>query len=267
MHIKIKFRLFLSLPVILIFLTGCGPSPEEKPEQENVKQEIVKQKTAEQKVKELYQNLIDNPYKSACKNEEEFKRLKSMEARNGTKLYQYKAERMIEYYSSRCFDKVGNWTYGFYVDEFGDRTNQGYVSQSVKGRFSNSATEESRLRVSMYVSTDGSGIDFFRLYEYDGKNPVKGKWSYKNQWASNNINCRVKYGDGKIVKIRLMQSEGSDYFTILYLFGVDTSIYDVIESEGKAAFSCEKLKSPLTKYFFKFDFAYFKNVMKQFNSS
>lgn len=264
MHINKNFRLFLALPVILIFLTGCGPSPEEIAEQEIVKQEIVKQKTAEQKVKELYQNLINDPYKSACKNEEEFKRLKSMEARNGTDLYQHEAERMIKYYSSRCFDNAGNWTYGFYVDEFGDSTNQGYVSQTVKGTFSNSATEGSRLRVSMFLSINSSGTGYrvpisFRLYEYDGKNPVKGRWSYDNQWASNNLYCRIKYGDGRIVSLEMMQSEGNDYFTI---YGLRSAI----ESEGKAAFSCEKVKSPLTKYFFKFDFAYFKNVMKQFNS-
>ena len=260
MHIKKIFRLFLALPVILIFLTGCGPSPEEIAEQEIVEQEIVKQKTAEQEVKELYQNLINDPYKNACKNEEEFKRLKSMEARNGTDLYQHEAERMIKYYSSRCIDNVGNWTYGFYVDEFGDSTNQGYVSQTVKGTFSNSATEGSRLRVSMFVSTDGYRIEtpFFRLYEYDGKNPLKGRWSSDNQWASNNLYCRIKYDDGRIGVLRMMQSEGDDYF-------ITYGLRSVIESEGKAAFSCEKVKSPLTKYFFKFDFAYFKNVMKQFN--
>ena len=47
MHIKKIFRLFLALPVILIFLTGCEPSTERIPKEEKAKLEAREKRAAE----------------------------------------------------------------------------------------------------------------------------------------------------------------------------------------------------------------------------
>ena len=47
MHIKKFFRLFLALPVILIFLTGCEPSTERIPKEEKAKLEAREKRAAE----------------------------------------------------------------------------------------------------------------------------------------------------------------------------------------------------------------------------
>ena len=47
MHIKKIFRLFLALPVILIFLTGCEPSTERIPKEEKAKLEFREKRAAE----------------------------------------------------------------------------------------------------------------------------------------------------------------------------------------------------------------------------
>ena len=54
--------------------------------------------------------------------------------------------------SPLAFADVGDWSKSFYVDEFGDKTNEGFISQTVKGTFSNLKEENERLRVEMYIN-------------------------------------------------------------------------------------------------------------------
>lgn len=67
----------------------------------------------------------------------------------------------------------GVWQTGFYVDDFGEPTKKGYISNvpSFLGKFSNSATENADLTVRFLVS--GPSDISIQLYEYAGKNPVK----------------------------------------------------------------------------------------------
>ena len=75
----------------------------------------------------------------------------------------------------RCNQKFGIFEVGYYVDEFDQPTNEGYVSNTtlIGGTFSNSATTDSQLLVKVLV--DSENITFF-LYEY-GRSQVKNNSS------------------------------------------------------------------------------------------
>ena len=77
---------------------------------------------------------------------------------------------------SRCNTTFGIFSVGYYVDEFNQPTNDGYVATDVyiPGTFSNSATTDSLLYVQLLV--DKEDVTFF-LYEY-GRNLVKNSSSY-----------------------------------------------------------------------------------------
>ena len=139
-------------------------------------------------------------------------------------------------------EALGNWRFGFYIDEFGDETNEAFISQTVRGTFSNTATSGADLVVGMYISIDDDGnvysIDddgnvyqpFFRLYERDRRNPIIGD---NYGWGqSNNLACKVKLPDNEIDRHILHQSEGDDYFTMSPSSNVNTLLRNMINRES-----------------------------------
>lgn len=81
-------------------------------------------------------------------------------------------------FCSSSFNSFGQWSFKYYVDDFGDKTNESYISYTdYNGVFSNSATSGSKLIVNLLVSySNGDSIPDFRfdLYEY-GRGPSVGK--------------------------------------------------------------------------------------------
>lgn len=73
---------------------------------------------------------------------------------------------------------VGIWKSNYYVDQFGDVTNEKYIvnKEIITGDFSNSATEGSCLAVQILIN-DTTSIQL-QLYEYCNSNPVKGSEDY-----------------------------------------------------------------------------------------
>ena len=55
-------------------------------------------------------------------------------------------------------DSFGMWKTSYYVDEFGDYGDVGYIKGSAKGYFNNSATTNSDLNVTFIVDTEISTI-------------------------------------------------------------------------------------------------------------
>ena len=157
--------------------------------------------------------------------------------------------------------EVGNWEKSFYVDDFGDKTNNGFISQTVKGKFSNSATQNSRLRVKMYINNANlnlkENIPWFRLYEYDGTNPIKGVF-----YSRYGMSCRIKNQDNIISTLPITQYQGEDYFV---LSGKNKMFKELIINEGTASFVCIDDNSSTSKYMFKFDFKGYNNMLKQFS--
>jgi len=70
-------------------------------------------------------------------------------------------------------NNTGIWTIRYYVDDFGEPTKEGYVSNTnkIRGTFSNTATEDSELDV-VFLISNSSNISL-KLFEYAGDNPVK----------------------------------------------------------------------------------------------
>lgn len=69
-------------------------------------------------------------------------------------------------------NNLGAWEIGYYVDDFGERTGEFFVSMFLYGTFSNSATTNSDLKVRFMIDKNSSRI---QLYEYAGDHPVKGE--------------------------------------------------------------------------------------------
>tara|TARA_B100002051_G_C16677273_1_gene607765 strand:- start:19 stop:633 length:615 start_codon:yes stop_codon:yes gene_type:complete len=71
-------------------------------------------------------------------------------------------------------EDFGIWKLSYFVDDFGDPTNKGYIRNEsyIKGRFSNSATTNSDLDVRFIITKDNVSI---KLYEYGGNHPIKGR--------------------------------------------------------------------------------------------
>ena len=70
------------------------------------------------------------------------------------------------------------WEVNYFVDNFGEKTNQSFVTNTdyIKGTFSNSATQNSKLNVTFIIKS--SSDIAIQLYEYAGNNPVKASSAY-----------------------------------------------------------------------------------------
>lgn len=77
--------------------------------------------------------------------------------------------------------KPEEWIIKHYVDEFKNETDETYLtySEKLKGTFSNSATTDSKLRVTIIVTI---GRASFKLYEY-GNNLVKNYYSHTQYYT------------------------------------------------------------------------------------
>lgn len=71
-------------------------------------------------------------------------------------------------------NNLGIWEIGYFVDSFGEPTNDKYIKtkRPIYGTFSNSATQNSDLGVRFIIS--GKNSIYIKLYEYNRSNPVKG---------------------------------------------------------------------------------------------
>lgn len=138
-------------------------------------------------------------------------------------------------------NNTGGWVVQHYVDNFGEPTNEKYITTKdiIKGTFSNSATQDSSLSVYFLISSS-SNVNIM-LYEYSGNNPVKAysktmyrvnlQDSFGNRYTlrAANYNDRLNFNSddsmkihkaflaGGIVKFRIAEEE---YRTTNYSFDV-----------------------------------------------
>ena len=160
---------------------------------------------------------------------------------------------------------TGSWSYGFYVDEFGDRTTDGYVKNTQRyASFSNSATTDSKLRVEMLLSVNRSaknpiGDPFFRLYEYGGKNPVKGTYSSS---YDNGLNCKARPDNGgEDFEFAMFQNQGANYFSPDSKG--ESMIKDAAEAEIGLSVRCTSIKHKSTQYRFDLIFSKYKVALAE----
>jgi len=145
----------------------------------------------------------------------------------------------------------GIWNVKHYVDEFGEATKEGYIQANIKGSFSNSATNNSKLNITFLI-TDSNDLDF-QLYEYAGNNPVKS-------YGSDKYNVSIKDQEGKVHK--LVATNYSDRLS----FGKKHSkiLHNIFLKGGLVKFSLYDINTPSSKYRFdienaaKYEKAYLK---------
>jgi hypothetical protein len=122
---------------------------------------------------------------------------------------------------------TGIWEKRFFVDEFGDETSSTYITpkELLVGFFSNSATKNSKLKVSIIVS--GNDEIAFQLYEYGGSNPVKAS-------STKHYKIKIKDSQGIIHSLPGIMYEGSQR---IYVDTENTisRMHAILLDEGKIA--------------------------------
>jgi ankyrin repeat protein len=144
------------------------------------------------------------------------------------------------------------WKRKFYVDSFGDPTEEPYITNigKIEGTFSNTATNNSLLEA--YFIIDNSNKIAFKLFEYGRDNPVKsyGNKGYKllvkdasdtvHELYGNNYSDRITLNesssntlhnlliDNDKLKIHIVESDNR---TTTYDFELDARGYDYIYNE------------------------------------
>jgi len=252
------------LLILALFVVGCSSEEAKKI-----------------KVDKIYKEVKAIPASEQCKNLEGYRKLGKLEKRLKTNYYTKITEEKISFYFSQCevlkkiaeeerirkeeMNKVGLWNYNFYVDEFGDRTNDGYVKLKTKGNFSNSATSDSPLTVEMYLNEGSTDNPWFRLYEYAGNNPIKGTYSDSTY---NMLRCKSRDDYETEITFSLNQFKGQDSFSLAKgRSGNDIkSIFRrSILGDIKMKVFCYVQRRPSTTYSFKLDFKYFENALRKLN--
>ena len=143
---------------------------------------------------------------------------------------------------SRCGKSLGNWELSYYVDEFNEKTSNAYIytKEIIEGVFSNSATTDSRLYVT--IAVDKEDISIF-LYEY-GSHQVKNYSSRSRQ----EYEILLKTEDGKKYEIRGLIYPGGDRVYIAEAFR-DT-VLSALKSGGKISFYLVESDYTISEYLF-----------------
>lgn len=259
-----KNKLVINAIIITALLSSCGVSKEEhiklKSEYDELLAEIESLKViidefenGEQRLialvnsnyeKRNYSEAIQNIKKLKEKHPESIKNIEfeSLLVTINNELEKEKKrieEEEKEKFRLANLNNTGIWSNSFYVDEFGQRTKEGYITNrsSIKGFFSNSATTNSDLLVDILI--DNSNRISFMLYEYAGKNPVKayGSTNYKvlvldNEGARHNLNA-TNYSD----RLRLDASSSR-------------KLHNIFMKGGKVQFSIQETRNSINVYNF-----------------
>ena len=108
-------------------------------------------------------------------------------------------------------NNLGTWTKGIFVDEFGDPTNKKYIVNIASGYFTNSAEDNGKLKVKMYLEKEPENSIWFRIYEYE-RNLVK-YYGTRNHY----LKCKCRVDGEDIFKFDITTSKG-DFFKLYALW-------------------------------------------------
>jgi len=179
------------MAVIMLSLVGCGVSQSEydklKSENKKQKMELEELKTGEDRLIAVIEKAYkDKKYSLARQNIEllnakhpeslknaEFKELLKIVKEKESEERKKREEEEKEKIRLANLNNTGIWSVRYYVDNFGEPTREGYITNTtlIEGKFSNTATQNSDLNV-RFLITNSSNISI-QLYEYAGNNPVK----------------------------------------------------------------------------------------------
>ncbi|MEQ8927059.1 MAG: hypothetical protein RLO81_14665 [Fulvivirga sp.] len=148
----------------------------------------------------------------------------------------------------------GMWRISYYVDDFGEPTKEGYITNTstLRGTFSNTATQNSDLDVRFLIS-NSSDISI-KLFEYAGNNPVKA-------YSSESYKVLVQDSDGK--RYNLTATNYSDRLS----FDKTSSrtVHNILLKGGTVKFKIIEIDTPTTEYEFTIQKAdYYDNTYRIF---
>lgn len=121
--------------------------------------------------------------------------------------------------------KFGIWKVDYYVDDFGEKTKEGYVKADLYGTFSNSATTNSDLRVEFVIDKESIRI---QLYEYGGNHPIKGEGF---------LSFKAKDKEGKVYNFKTYNRDNGNNTVVDmdYKFD-DTTVRNLLLKGGEILF-------------------------------
>ncbi len=150
-------------------------------------------------------------------------------------------------------NNTGMWSVEHYVDEFGEPTKQGYISNTnfIQGTFSNTATQNSDLNVTFLIS-NSSKISF-QLYEYAKNNPVKA-------YSSESYTVMIQDKDGKRYKL-----EAVNYSDRLTFDSYSSKqVHNILLKGGSIKFKVIENETTTTQYEFSISNAdWYENAYKK----
>ncbi len=251
-------KVLLTNLALIFLLISCGPSQEdydkllnenknllEKLEECNNGAEkliaLVNKSYKEKKYSEAkrYIQLLYSKHPESPKNKEFKKLLPTIEKKITAERKRNEAEEK-ERIRLANINNTGMWQVGYYVDNFGEPTKEGYIRNTnlIRGSFSNTATQDSKLDVKFLISN--SRNISIQLYEYAGNNPVKA-------YATNYYSVSVQDKEGK--RISLTAKNYSDRLT--FDKKASRKIHKVLMKGGNLKFRIYETDTPTTKYQFR----------------
>lgn len=147
---------------------------------------------------------------------------------------------------------LGIWTVRYYVDSFGEKTDNAYVTNArhIRGKFSNTATENSKLDIDFLVS-EPSRL-YIQLYEYASNNPVKS-------YSKDVYTVLIQDKEGNRVEASAVNT--SDRLKFDYIWS--SEITKILKKGGTVKFRIIEDDTPTTKYSFDVNADGYDNALKK----
>jgi hypothetical protein len=258
-----KTRILSLSLVVAMMIAGCGVPKSDydklKSERETLKGELDEcQNGAERLVAAVEKAFKEKDYSQARHNIELLNSKHPESPRNAEfqillkeidrlELEQKKQKEAEEKERIRLenINNTGTWVIRNFVDNFGEKTKERYIGNGIPifGSFSNTATQNSALKVELMISNSTSIS--IQLYEYAGDNPVKA--------ASPEYPIRYSIG--------MKDSEGNkytlrarDYSDRLDLDETNSrQVHNALMKGGRIQFWIKESETPTTEYQFTID--------------
>ena len=149
---------------------------------------------------------------------------------------------------SRCGENFGTWKASNYVDEFDNPTGKRFISTTVFGTFSNSATTNSNLTAAIQVDTEGVSII---LWEYSS-HQVKCSYKYDNY--------SITMLDTKNEKHTLSGTMYAGGFRIYIDEENETTVINALKQSGSISFHVVNSEYTTSKYTFTIETSNFSTL-------
>lgn len=252
-----KKGIFYLSYILILSILGCGVSQSDydklQSENEMLKSELEECMNGAEKLIALVEKTYAEKDYSAAKEyiaklyekhpespkNAEFKNL--LEEIEKEELIQKEKEEAEERERIRLenLNNTGMWRVGHYVDEFGEPTKTGYITnrEFIRGQFSNTATQDSKLNVSFLIN-DSNAISI-QLYEYARNNPVKA-------YSATSYKVLIQDNEGKRYELR-----ATNYSDRLRFDNTASKqVHNVLMKGGTIKFKIIEIGTPTTQYDF-----------------